>query len=84
MEGDTVKLPKDITLTEWTCEFYQENDTCEQHQDTGQVLTITATDGGGGHYLVLQTDRWAVDTPQDLVALMEGVLQIGKVEGRKK
>ena len=79
-----MKLPKDITLTEWTCEFYQENDTWEQHQDTVQVLTITATDGGGGHYLVLQTYRWAVDTAQDLVALMEGVLQIGKVEGQKK
>lgn len=79
-----MKLPKGISLTEWTCEFYQENDTCDKHQDTGQVLKITAIDGGGGHFLVLKTDRWAVDTAQDLVALMDGVLQIGKVDGQKK
>ncbi len=49
MKPDSVKLG-----------FYQESDCCS-HNDNGHELFIETQDGGGGAYVVIKTDRWALD-----------------------
>jgi hypothetical protein len=56
--------------------FTQDGDSCgPEFQD----LTIEAVDAGGGHFLVLKTERWAFDTVDELAALCRRVLAV--VEG---
>jgi len=41
-------------------EYMQENDTMDS--DTlGQYLTVEVVDGGAGSYIVISTNRWALD-----------------------
>ena len=40
--------------------LYQENDCCDTGKE-GQTLNVEVVDGGGGPYLVLQTERWALE-----------------------
>lgn len=36
-----------------------------------QTIEIEMTDGGGGSYWVLTTERWAINDIEDLIALLE-------------
>lgn len=40
--------------------YIQGADSC-QEVDVSQLLSIEAIDAGGGHYIVIKTDRWAID-----------------------
>ena len=40
--------------------LYQENDCCDAGKE-GQHLSVEVVDGGGGAYLVLRTERWALE-----------------------
>ena len=54
--------------------LYQENDCCDIGKE-GQHLQVEVVDGGGGAYLVLQTERWAVeiDEIQALIAKLNEI-----------
>lgn len=41
--------------------YEQEPDCCDGTSDYAQHLTVTTQDGGGGPYIILKTDRWAID-----------------------
>lgn len=49
--------------------LHQDSDCCADDQ-CGQSLTLRIADGGGGPYLVLETERWAVDSANDLYELL--------------
>jgi len=40
-----------------------------------QVLTISSDDGGGGWFWVLETERWAFDSLDELKEQLRGVMQ---------
>lgn len=44
----------------------QEEDCCGRVNESEQYLTIETADGGGGAYLVLTTDRLAIDSDEDI------------------
>ena len=47
-------------LTE-TKDIYAQDSDCCQDKDVGQSLVIRTQDGGGGAYVVIETERWAID-----------------------
>lgn len=49
--------------------FSQDGDSAggESHQ----FLEMESVDAGGGHFFVISTERWAFDSPAELVALCE-------------
>jgi hypothetical protein len=49
--------------------FVQEND-CMVNSDLGQFLNIYTEDGGGGDYYVMDTERWAFDSIDDLIEVL--------------
>ncbi|HET7322656.1 MAG TPA: hypothetical protein VFI96_09195 [Longimicrobiaceae bacterium] len=55
--------------------YVQEPDSCAS-ADAPQTLTVEAVDAGGGHYLVLSTERWACETPDEMAAMLRRVLEI--------
>lgn len=44
----------------------QQEDCCGRVENYEQHLTIETMDGGGGAYLVISTDRWAIDSDADI------------------
>lgn len=50
-----------MKLIEKTHIFEQEKDCCDGQSDYSQYLELKTQDGGGGNFLVLKTDRWALD-----------------------
>ena len=51
---------KDVQLSEVELVFYQDSDSC-QEKDNGQSLKVFTRDAGGGSYICIATDRWAID-----------------------
>ena len=47
--------------------YEQEPDCCDGTSNYAQHLTVQTQDGGGGAYLTLQTERWAIDR-DDLIS----------------
>lgn len=47
--------------------YEQEQDCCGPTDDTGQDITISVEDGGGGPYLVLSTKRWAISDRKEVL-----------------
>jgi hypothetical protein len=58
--------------------FSQEDDCCGG-DGLGQSLTVKITDGGGGPFAVIKTDRWALDDPSELTATLKWC--VAQVEG---
>ena len=50
--------------------FTQESDTCASHGDDYQNLTVREEDGGGGSFYAINTERWAFDSIEELVAVL--------------
>lgn len=46
--------------------FYQDD---EDSAGGSQTLTIQSDDAGAGKYFVIATERWSIDSPEDLTAL---------------
>lgn len=57
------------TLMSITAIYMQDCD--DGVQDADQTLTLTMTHCGAGPYLVLETQRWAVDRPKELTRLVK-------------
>lgn len=55
-------------LYEGSMVFSQEADSMSE---TDQVITIRAQDAGAGKFFVIETERWAFDKIEQLVALLE-------------
>lgn len=53
--------PWDVPMTA-SFAYMQDADSCD---DQPQTLTVEVDDAGGGPYLVLKTQRWAID-PDDI------------------
>lgn len=52
---------EEIRLIEASYVFEQEKDCCDGESDFSQYLTIETNNGGGGPFIVLKTERWAID-----------------------
>ena len=57
-----------------TFTFTQDADSCSVGD--GQQLEVTVEDAGGGKYLVIKTDRWAVDSVADFTALLDRIVKL--------
>jgi len=43
-----------------------------------QELRVEVTDAGAGPYLVIRTRRWAFDSPEQLVAVLEDAVRLAR------
>lgn len=59
-----------VMVVEKTVTFSQEPDSCQSGHNE-QYLKITLTDAGGGPYFVLESNRWAFDSIEDLVKIFK-------------
>jgi len=64
-----MNLPKNVHLNEVS--FHQEGDTCSNGDE--QYLDVKLEDSGAGYYYVISTDRWAFDSIEELVMLLENL-----------
>ena len=53
-------LPEGITVEEMRVVYAQNSDSCDPN-NLGQDLEIETADAGGGPYLVIRTERWAME-----------------------
>ena len=67
-------------LARASIELTQEGDCCGG--DIVQNLKISSDDGGGGWFWILETERWAFDSPEELVNQLKGVIH--KIEKIKE
>jgi len=49
--------------------YTQESDSC-QSSDLGQQLEVFTEDAGNGKYMVFKTERWAIDSIDELVEIL--------------
>lgn len=49
-----------MEIFEKSITYTQESDCCSP-KDLGQQLVVKTQNGGGGSYLVIETERWAID-----------------------
>jgi len=71
-----------IRISTTTLHVTQDRDTCDDGPETQEIRIVTE-DGGGGPYLVVSTDRWAMnlmDVPR-LALAMVLVLGAGWISG---
>lgn len=54
--------------------FEQDEDCCGRPDALHQLLDVKTFDGGGGSYLVLTTERWAISDVDEFAARLKGVL----------
>ena len=51
--------------SEWSTTYSQEEDTCGRIDHSEQEITLSAVDvDGNNHYLVIETERWAIDVDE--------------------
>jgi hypothetical protein len=55
--------------------YYQDADGCDSGMD--QVLTLTLDTAGNEPYLVISTERWAIDHPKELHRLLKTFVAAG-------
>jgi hypothetical protein len=60
-----------ITVTEYTKQLSQEEDTCGRSGHEYQYLNLKTMDNGAGYYLVFDTERWAVDDREEWIKLWD-------------
>ena len=65
----------DPMLTRLVATYYQPADECDPGVD--QVLTLTLDTAGAGPYLVIQTERWAMNDPKELHRLIKAFVAAG-------
>jgi hypothetical protein len=49
--------------------YTQDSDSCDTSNDN-QQLDVFTEDGGGGKYMVLKTERWAIDSIDELIEIL--------------
>ena len=50
--------------------YQQDSDSCS---DGVQTITIILRDAGGGDYYVIETEEWAIDTPEEFLELFKHI-----------
>lgn len=55
-------------LDTWSKQYTQDGDCCEG--DNIQILDVSQHDGGGGPFFVINTNRWAFDSIDELVKVL--------------
>ena len=60
----------EVTINEISAKYVQEKDGCDGGDDL-QELSIITQDAGGGVYYVIETQRWAFNDVEELVAVIE-------------
>lgn len=75
-------------LETWGATFFftQEADSCSDKWANGeqsaiQQIEVAIKDAGGGSYVVLKTDEWAVDSPAELGLLINKCVEAFKTAG---
>ena len=74
---DNVVLPPGVSLLEAESKVCLHQDGDSSDGGDCQFLEISTTDAGGGRYLILTTERWAVDG-EDIAAfcsMLQAILQ---------
>jgi hypothetical protein len=66
------------TIQKITIEYNQEGDSVLDGLD--QTLEISTEDAGSGHYYVIKSDRWAFDSPEELISILNDFEQRLKLE----
>lgn len=69
-------LPVGVTIESMAVTFAQEEDCAGRAGAGSQSLEISTADGGAGHYIVLKTERWAVDDIAELATICQQVMDI--------
>ena len=54
------KTDKSLVPVSMKTEYMQDNDSCDDGKD-GQTLEVFTQDAGGGNYIVIKTERWAIE-----------------------
>jgi hypothetical protein len=54
----------------------QDEDCCGRVDTSEQSLEIETMDGGGGAYLVISTERWALDSDEDIDAFASRLKEV--------
>ena len=65
-----------MRLVETTKVFIQDADCCDSNSGLDQQLTVSTQDGGGGKYIVISTDRWALnpDEIEDFIKALKEMI----------
>ena len=63
---------KQPTLSSVKFIYAQDPDCCGSYET--QILEIETADGGGGHYVTISTDRWALDDEEDVAKFADMIL----------
>lgn len=64
-----------MKLTSITEVYSQEEDCCGRSGARGQDIEISTENGGGGSYLVIKTERWAINNINELIVPMKRLLK---------
>jgi len=59
----------DVELSQATITYTQEPDNCSASEDY-QRLKIHIEDAGGGKFIVINTDRWAIDSIDYFITIL--------------
>lgn len=65
-----------MTINEIRVTVSQAVDSNQSPNDICQTLVISAEDSGGGPYMVLSTERWAMDDATQLERLWDDILTL--------
>ena len=49
--------------------YSQDSDSCDI-TDLGQTLEVSTEDAGSGKYIVFKTERWAIDSIDELIEIL--------------
>lgn len=56
-------------LFEMSAIYTQDSDS-NADNDLGQTIELQSTDAGDGPYIVIKTDRWAIDNVQEIIDVL--------------
>lgn len=79
-------LPNDdnpIVFDSTEIKYVQKGDCC-QNGDDYQELSICIADGGGGPYLLLKTNRWAISNLSELANIINDFNEKTKIMNTRK
>ena len=63
-----------MEIFEKSITYTQENDCCDP-SELGQQLILKTQDGGGGSYVVIETERWAIDDIDEFCKALKDILE---------
>lgn len=71
-----------VTMSEVAVTLRQDEDCCGRLDHQDQEIRVETHDGGGGAYLVIATQRWAIDDVEAFAAQLERVLNMVRQEAK--